>query len=105
MLNPPRKTSSTLLQSGGAELHQQQQQQCAGQACVTTAEGLLREKVAGADAAAAVGGNGSYPMVEVRRLLKEKAELLATGLYGREDAVIQHIDMRVQALAELAPGG
>jgi hypothetical protein len=43
-------------------------------------------------------------MAEVRRLLKEKAELLSTGLYGRQDAVILQIDARVQALAELAAG-
>jgi hypothetical protein len=58
--------------------------------------------------AAAVAGSsssGSSPMAEVRRLLKEKAELLATGLYGREDAVIGQIDARVQALAELAAAG
>jgi hypothetical protein len=103
MLNPPRSTSSTPLQSAGAE--PQQQQQRAGQARDTTAEGLLQQ-VARSDAAAAGGGsNDGSPMAEVRRLLKEKAELLATGLYGREDAVIQQIDMRVQALAELAAGG
>lgn len=103
MLNPPRSSSSTPAQSAGAEL----QQQRAGQAGDMSAAELLRQKVAGVDAAAAgsSGSDGSSPMAEVRRLLKEKAELLATGLYGREDAVIQQIDMRVQALAELAAGG
>ena len=42
------------------------------------------------------------PMSEVRRLLREKVELLATGLYGSDDAVIVQIDARVQQLAELA---
>lgn len=42
----------------------------------------------------------SNPLSEVRRLLKEKVELLASGLYGRDDAVILQIDARVQALAE-----
>ena len=37
---------------------------------------------------------------EVRRLLAEKAELLASGLYIREDVVIQQLDRRVQQLAE-----
>eukprot|EP00878_Enallax_costatus_P021260 GHUV01022502.1.p1 GENE.GHUV01022502.1~~GHUV01022502.1.p1 ORF type:complete len:531 (+),score=261.65 GHUV01022502.1:951-2543(+) len=43
---------------------------------------------------------GVDPLMEVRRLLKEKVELLASGLYGRDDAVILQIDARVQALAE-----
>jgi hypothetical protein len=37
---------------------------------------------------------------EVRRLLKEKVELLASGLYARDDPVVLQIDARVQALAE-----
>lgn len=48
------------------------------------------------------GSSCGSPMTEVRRLLKEKAELLATGLYTRDDVVIMQIDARVQALAELA---
>ena len=37
---------------------------------------------------------------ELRRLLSEKAELLASGLYKRDDIVIQQLDMRVQQLAQ-----
>jgi hypothetical protein len=54
----------------------------------------------------AVGGNGQGEgfrgdmIREVRRLLAEKAELLASGLYTREDFVIQQLDRRVQQLAE-----
>jgi hypothetical protein len=40
------------------------------------------------------------PLAEVRRLLKEKVELLASGLYARDDPVVLQIDARVQALAE-----
>jgi hypothetical protein len=36
----------------------------------------------------------------VRRLLKEKVELLASGLYARDDPVVLQIEARVQALAE-----
>eukprot|EP00775_Hariotina_reticulata_P003803 gene3803-4060_t len=43
---------------------------------------------------------GGNPLSEVRRLLKEKVELLASGLYSRDDAVILQIDARVQHLAE-----
>lgn len=39
-------------------------------------------------------------MREVRRLLKEKAHLLATHLYSSHDPVIQQLDMRIQQLAE-----
>lgn len=84
MLNPARSSSSAARLDAGGE-----------------------QAVAPSDAAAGVAaaaGSGS-PMAEVRRLLKEKAELLATGLYGREDAVIGQIDARVQLLAELAAAG
>lgn len=39
-------------------------------------------------------------ITEVRRLLKEKVELLSSGLYNKDDAVILQIDARVQELAE-----
>jgi hypothetical protein len=38
-------------------------------------------------------------MAEVRRLLKERAELLSSGLYSRGDEVIAELDARVAALA------
>jgi hypothetical protein len=40
------------------------------------------------------------PLSEVRRLLKEKVELLSSGLYARDDPVVLQIEARVQALAE-----
>jgi hypothetical protein len=51
-------------------------------------------------AAGSPSAPGSNPLSEVRRLLKEKVELLASGLYNRDDAVILQIDARVQQLAE-----
>ncbi len=55
------------------------------------------------DGAGAAGGFGSAAaavstVLEVRRLLKERNELLATGLYARDDALIVQIDARVQEL-------
>jgi hypothetical protein len=47
---------------------------------------------------AAGGGGGA--MAEVRRLLREKAELLATGLYSREDSLLKQIDTRIQQVVE-----
>jgi hypothetical protein len=46
------------------------------------------------------GGGGSASVAhEIKRLLQEKVDLLATGLYTRDDAVILQIEARVQALA------
>jgi hypothetical protein len=41
---------------------------------------------------------------EIRRLLRRKSELLATGAYTRSDPLIQRIDDRVAQLAGLPPG-
>jgi hypothetical protein len=45
------------------------------------------------------GGPGGGGMGEVVRLLKERAELLSTGLYSREDDVIRELDGRIAQLA------
>ena len=61
----------------------------------------------GLDAAAAAGeaeegrshaGGQGQDLAEIRRLLAEKAELLATGIYSREDPVIVELDAQVQSL-------
>lgn len=104
MLNPPCSTGSA---SAGSPTEQDQwrtgqQHGNSGSAAAagpnTQAAGVSAKAAAAAAATAAT----HRPMEEVRRLLKEKAELLATGLYERDDGVIMQIDARVQALAELA---
>ncbi|WIA21573.1 hypothetical protein OEZ85_000765 [Tetradesmus obliquus] len=60
----------------------------------------LASAVAAAAAAAASPSRGSHGSDKVRRLLKEKVELIASGLYARDDPVVLQIDARVQALAE-----
>jgi hypothetical protein len=113
MLNPPRSSEDHGGSGEGApneapQNHQQQQSDA--QAYPTRAplpsaiDSSVNGGAAAAAAAAAGSSSSSSPMAEVRRLLKEKAELLSTGLYGRQDAVILQIDARVQALAELAAG-
>ncbi|CAG9461809.1 unnamed protein product [Pedinophyceae sp. YPF-701] len=47
----------------------------------------------------AQAGGTTEVMGEVRRLLREKAELLGTGLYSAEDPVIRELDARVATLA------
>lgn len=67
-------------------------------------DGSAEEKglgaAAGASAAAAQAQEGDAARVaELRRLLGEKAELLATGIYTREDAVIVELDAQIQAVS------
>jgi hypothetical protein len=101
MLNPPCSTGSA---AAGSPAQQDQwrigQHHAQGNGGSAAAAAATITAAAGASAKAAAGVHS--PMEEVRRLLKEKAELLATGLYGRDDGVIMQIDARVQALAELA---
>ncbi len=65
---------------------------------VRSGKGGRTADASGASAAAAAAAAGS--MAEVRRLLREKAELLRTGLYRREDALVVQIDARIQQLVE-----
>lgn len=54
---------------------------------------------------AAVPAGAASPgqrLQELRRLLKERAQLLSTGLYGPKDDVIAAIDARMQQLADAA---
>lgn len=51
-----------------------------------------------------LSGSAQPHLSEIRRLLRRKSELLATGAYERNDPLIQRIDDRVAQLAGLPPG-
>jgi len=57
---------------------------------------------AAAEHGAGSGSSGLNPLKEIRRLRREKAALLQTGLYARTDPLIVHIEQQVQ---ELTGGG
>ncbi len=68
-----------------------------------TLAGAAKEQPAGwaqADSGSAAGG-----LVAIRRLLKERAELVRCVLYSEGDVVVQQIDARIHVCCTAAGGG
>lgn len=65
----------------------------------TVHAGGSADGLAAAGVVAAGSGGGEAHLPEIRRLLKERAELLLTGVYTREDPLVLQLDQRVAALA------
>jgi len=53
--------------------------------------GAVGASISGIGGAGDAGASVATAMAEVRRLMKEKSELLRTGLYSHDDAVINQV--------------